>query len=95
MIYTILEKKFEINSIQKPPGYHGSIFEVRGSESVREIGLEKIFWFKSQHGFSNILPESNLQYEICKPGNHYQSVLLHLLERCIRNGGKLVEQFDY
>jgi len=93
MIYTILEKKFEINSIQKPPGYHGSVFEVRGSESLQEIGLKKIFWFKSQHGFSNILPESNLQYEICKPENDYQGVLLLLLEKCIRNG-KLVEQFS-
>ena len=94
MIYTILEKKFEIYSIQKPPGYHGSVFEVSGSESLREIGLEIIFWFKSQHGFSNDLPESNLQYEICKPENEYQGVLLLLLEKCIRNG-KLVNQYNY
>jgi hypothetical protein len=94
MIYTILEKKFEIYSIQKPPGYHGSVFEVSGSESLREIGLEIIFWFKSQHGFSNDLPESNLQYEICKPGNENQGVLQLLLEECIRNG-KLDEQFNY
>jgi hypothetical protein len=93
MIYTILKKKFEIYSIQKPPGNHGSVFEVRGSENFQEIGLTKIFWFKSQHGFSTILPESNLQYEICKPQNDYQGVLLLLLEKCIRNG-KLVEQFS-
>ena len=93
MIYTILKKKFEIYSIQKPPGNHGSVFEVRGSESLRGIGLENFFWFKCQHGFSNILPESNLQYEICKPENDYQGVLLLLLEKCIRNG-KLVEQFS-
>jgi hypothetical protein len=90
MIYTILKTKFEIYSIQKPPGNHGSVFEVRGSESLKEIGLEKIFWFKCQHGFSNILPESNVQYEISKPGNEYQGVLQLLLEKCIRNG-KLVE----
>ncbi len=94
MIYTILNKKFEIYSFQKPPGYHGSVFEIRGSESLREIGLDKIFWFKSQHGFSSILPESNLQYEICKPSNDYQGVLQLLLEECIING-KLVEQFNF
>jgi hypothetical protein len=87
-------EKFEIYSIQKPWGHHGSVFEVKGSEILRKIGLEKIFWFKSQHGFSNILPESNLQYEICKPGNENQGVLQLLLEECIRNG-KLDEQFNY
>jgi len=94
MIYTILEKKFAIYSIQKPPGNHGSVFEVRGSESLQEIGLKKIFWFKSQNGFSNVLPESNIQYEICKPNNQYQGVLQLLLGECIRNG-KLVDQYNY
>lgn len=94
MIYVLSHQRFEICSIAKPIGHHGSVFEIHGSENLACIGLGKLFWFKYQHGFSNILPESNLQYEICKPENQYQGVLLLLLEKCIRNG-KLVEQFNY
>lgn len=86
MLYQILGFEIEIYSMQKPMGNYGSVFEFNGSENLREIGLETTFWFRSNYGFSNTLPVSYEQDEICEPQNKFQQVLAIFLEKSIRNG---------
>ncbi|MCK9401908.1 MAG: hypothetical protein M0Q26_00775 [Chitinophagaceae bacterium] len=92
MNYLLLGVPVAINSMQKPKGGFGSVFEFSGS-GLEEIGLNEIFWFRCNHGFSNELPISDNQIEIVEPQNDYQRVLSILLEKCIRNG-RLTGQFE-
>lgn len=86
MNYLVLGKPLSIDTMQKPKGVFGSVFEFTGNSSLKEIGLNQKFWFRCDHGFSNELPESENQTEIISPKNDYQRVLSIFLEKCIRNG---------
>lgn len=92
MNYLVLGKPISIDSMQKPKGGFGSVFEFSGS-GLNEIGLNEKFWFRCNHGFSNKLPVSENQTEIVDPQNDYQRVLSIFLEKCIRNG-RLTGQFE-
>ncbi len=92
MNYSVLGKPISIKSMQKPTGGFGSLFEFSGS-GLNEIGLTEIFWFRSNHGFSNELPVSENQTEIVYPQNDYQKVLSVFLEKCIING-QLTGQYE-
>lgn len=89
----ILGKFITIDSMQKPKGTFGSVFEFTGDNSLEEIGLSKTFWFRCNYGFSNVLPISSNQTEIVAPQNDYQRVLSVFLEKCIRNR-RLTGQFE-
>lgn len=92
MKYLVLGIPVFIVSMRKPTGGFGSVFEFRYTGND-EIGLNKTFWFKCNHGFSNELPVSQNQTEIFSPKNDYQRVLSIFLEKCIRNG-RLTGQFE-
>jgi hypothetical protein len=97
MIYHVLGKPILIDSMHKPEGGSGSVFEFTGSDSLNEIGLNEKFWFKcnsySYGGFSNELPISDNQTEIVDPNNDFQLVLAIFLKKCISNG-RLTGQFE-
>ena len=97
MIYYVLGKPILINSMQKPQGGFGSVFEFTGNDSLNEIGLNQKFWFKcnsySYGGFSNELPIDLNQTEITDPKNYFQVVLAIFLRKCIING-RLTGQFE-
>lgn len=92
MNYLVLGKPVSINTMQKPKGGFGSVFEFTGS-GLAEIGLNQKFWFRCNHGFINELPVSENQTEIFYPQNDYQRVLSIFLEKCIRNG-RLTGQYE-
>lgn len=92
MNYLVLGEPISINSMQKPKGGFGSVFEFTGN-GLAEIGLNQKFWFRCNHGFSNELPVSENQTEITSPKNDYQRVLSIFLEKCIRNG-RLTGQYE-
>ncbi|MBI3720283.1 MAG: hypothetical protein HY252_17020 [Sphingobacteriales bacterium] len=93
MNYLVLGKSVSIDTMQKPKGGFGSVFEFTGSDSLNEIGLNQKFWFRCNHGFSNELPVSQNQTEIISPQNDYQRVLSIFLEKCIRNR-RLTGQYE-
>ena len=92
MNYLVLGKPISINTMQKPKGGFGSVFEFTGN-GLTEIGLNQKFCFRCNHGFSNELPISENQTELTLPKNDYQRVLSIFLEKCIRNG-RLTEQYE-
>jgi hypothetical protein len=93
MDYMVLGKFITIDSMQKPNGNFGSVFEFTGDNSLEEIGLSQKFWFRCNYGFSNVLPISDNQTEIVAPQNDYQRILSVFLEKCIRNS-RLTGQFE-
>jgi hypothetical protein len=56
MDYMVLGKVITIDSMRKPSGNFGSVFEFTGSKELEEIGLRKKFWFRCNYGFSSELP---------------------------------------
>lgn len=93
MDYFVLGKLITIDSMQKPEGDLGSVFEFLGNNSLNEIGLNQKFWFRCNYGFSNEIPVSTDQDEFAPPSNDYQEVLSTILEKCISDG-KLTNQFE-
>lgn len=92
MNYLVLGKPVSINTMHKPKGGFGSVFEFTGS-GLAGMGLNQKFWFRCNYGFSNELPVSENQTEIVYPQNNYQRVLSIFLEKCIRNG-RLTRQYE-
>jgi hypothetical protein len=92
MNYLVLGIPVSINSMKKPKGGFGSVFEFSGN-GLDQMGLNQKFWFRCNYGFSNELPVSQNQTEIVSPQNDYQRVLSIFLEKCIRNG-RLTGQFE-
>lgn len=93
MEYIILGKSVIIDSMRKPDGTFGSVYEFNGNSTLKEIGLNETFWFKCNYGFSNELPISTNQIEITIPKNDYQRVLSFILEKSIKKG-VLIGQFE-
>ena len=93
MDYFVLGKSITIDSMQKPNGDLGSVFEFTSKNSLNEIGLNQKFWFRCNYGFSNEIPVSQDQAEITSSNNGYQEVLSTILEKCISDE-KLTNQFE-
>lgn len=97
MLYHILGKEIEIHKMEKPAGGYGSIFEVFGNDTLKDIGLDNKFYYCATNGgrFSLRLPERslNMNYELNEVQNHSQYLLSIFLRKSIFNG-RLTNQYE-
>jgi hypothetical protein len=91
--YQIFGKEHIINVMGKPEGSHGSIFEIHGSESLKEIGLDKRFYFQAPDKFSLELPNNDWALIYTHAATYEQQILSLFLHRSIYHR-KLVDQYD-
>ena len=85
MKYFILGTVYEIYQMNKPDGFHGSVYEFIGCPCLNEIGLNEKFYFRCNHGFNNILEQEMNFQPISVESKTALQILSHYLELSIRN----------